>query len=101
MTDKRLDFDQSTPLRKSYFIAPSDKSPRPHLRYDREMIANCIDEVEHQDLDRRHWFEAHNVAPFQVTYDDLTGDTAGVFRGIRVHDHARDHRRTYVLDRML
>jgi LPS sulfotransferase NodH/predicted O-methyltransferase YrrM len=56
--------------------------PKPTLRYDREMIANCIAEIEEQDLAWRRWFKAHKVSPFELTYNDLTKDAAAVVRRI-------------------
>ena len=56
--------------------------PKPTLHYDREMIANCIADIEEQDLAWRRWFKAHKVSPFELTYNELTKDAAGVVRRI-------------------
>jgi trehalose 2-sulfotransferase len=56
--------------------------PKPSLHYDREMIANCLADIEEQDLAWRRWFKAHGVSSFDVTYTDLTKDAAGVVRRI-------------------
>jgi trehalose 2-sulfotransferase len=56
--------------------------PKPTLRYDRDMIANCLADIEEQDLAWRRWFKAHKVSAFDVSYNDLTKDAAGVVRGI-------------------
>jgi LPS sulfotransferase NodH/predicted O-methyltransferase YrrM len=56
--------------------------PKPTLHYDREMIANCIADIEEQDLAWRRWFKAHKVSPFELTYNELTNDAAGVVRRI-------------------
>jgi LPS sulfotransferase NodH/2-polyprenyl-3-methyl-5-hydroxy-6-metoxy-1,4-benzoquinol methylase len=55
-----------------------DTGPKHALRYNREMIAKCLEDVEQQDLAWRRWFEAHDVTPFEVTYDDLIANAAGV-----------------------
>jgi 2-polyprenyl-3-methyl-5-hydroxy-6-metoxy-1,4-benzoquinol methylase len=57
-------------------------SPRPMLRYDRELIAKSMSEVELQDARWLRWFELHNITPFRVTYEDLTADPAAVVRGV-------------------
>ena len=55
-----------------------DTGPKHPLRYDREMIAKCLEDVEQQDLAWLRWFETHGVTPFDVTYHDLIADAAGV-----------------------
>jgi LPS sulfotransferase NodH len=57
-------------------------SPRPTLRYDRELIAKSMSEVELQDARWLRWFELHNITPFRVTYEDLIADPAAVVRGV-------------------
>ncbi len=57
-------------------------APKPTLRYDREMIAHCLIDIEQQDATWRRWFEDHNVTPFQVNYYDLSSDADGVVRSI-------------------
>ena len=59
-----------------------EEGPKPSVRYDREMIANCLADIEQQDLAWRRWFEAHNVVPFELTYNDLTTNPDGVVRSI-------------------
>ncbi len=59
-----------------------EKGPKLPLRYDRDMIANCLATVELQDRNWRKWFAAQNVTPFEVAYTDLTADTAAVVRSI-------------------
>ncbi len=81
-------------LQTCWWTSRVEEGPRPPLRYDREMIAQCLADAELQDLNWRRWFEAHNVTPFQVTYDALTADAAGVVRSIvellGVQNDARD-----------
>jgi trehalose 2-sulfotransferase len=52
------------------------------LQYDREMIANCLEDIMQQDVNWRRWFESHNVTPFEVTYNQVATDAAGVVRGV-------------------
>ena len=52
------------------------------LQYDREMIANCLEDIKQQDLNWRRWFETHNVTPFQVTYNEVATDADRVVRNI-------------------
>jgi len=65
-------------LQTGWWTSRMEKGPPPPLRYDREMIAKCLDEVEGQDSNWHRWFEAHKVAPFPVVYDELTADTERV-----------------------
>jgi LPS sulfotransferase NodH len=57
-------------------------SPRPMLRYDRELIAKSMSEVELQDARWLRWFELHNITPFRVTYEDLIADPAAIVRSV-------------------
>jgi LPS sulfotransferase NodH len=58
------------------------ESERPPAQYDRELIAKCLEEIEQQERKWPQWFEAHNVTPFQVLYEDLIADTPKVVRSI-------------------
>jgi len=58
------------------------ESERPPAQYDRELIEKCLEEVEQQELKWPRWFEAHNIKPFRVLYEDLLADTPKVIRGI-------------------
>lgn len=69
-------------LQSNRWHSRMEGGPKPTLHYDREMIANCLDDIEEQDLAWRRWFKAHEVSPFEVSYNDLTKDAAGVVRGI-------------------
>jgi LPS sulfotransferase NodH len=69
-------------LQTGWWTSRMEEGPKPALRYDRAMISNCLEEVEQQDLNWRHWFETHGVTPLQVTYDDLTANAEGVVRSI-------------------
>jgi LPS sulfotransferase NodH len=69
-------------LQTGWWTSRMEEGPRPPLRYDREMIANCLAEVQQQDLNWRRWLDSHKISPFQVTYNELTADTAGVVHSI-------------------
>jgi len=69
-------------LQTGWWTSRMENGPKPPLQYDREMIANCLEEIEQQDLSWRRWFEAHKVTPFRVTYDDLTTDAEAVVQSI-------------------
>jgi trehalose 2-sulfotransferase len=69
-------------LQTDAWTSRMEEGPKPVMVYDREMIAHCLVDIEQQDVTWRRWFETHNVAPFQVTYDDLTANAAGVVRSI-------------------
>ena len=58
------------------------ESERPPLQYDRQLIAKCLEEVEQQELKWPRWFEAHDIEPFRVVYEDLIADTPKVIRSI-------------------
>jgi LPS sulfotransferase NodH len=81
-------------LQTDWWTSRMEEGPTPALRYDREMIAKCMEDIEQQDLTWRQWFDAHDVRPFQVTYDELTADSASVVRNIvellGVQDDERD-----------
>jgi len=69
-------------LQSNRWHSRMEGGPKPTLHYDPEMIANCLDDIEEQDLAWRRWFKAHEVSPFEVSYNDLTKDAASVVRGI-------------------
>jgi trehalose 2-sulfotransferase len=69
-------------LQSNRWHSRMEGGPKPTLHYDREMIANCIVDIEEQDLAWRRWFKAHKVSPFELTYNELTKDAAGVVRRI-------------------
>ena len=65
-------------LQTNMWTSRMEEEHKPSLNYDRDMISKCLEDIEQQDLTWRQWFQAHNVTPFQVTYDQLTADAAGV-----------------------
>jgi LPS sulfotransferase NodH len=69
-------------LQTNWWSSRMEEGPKPPLQYDRELIAKCLKEVELQDAGWLKWFDAQNVAPFQLTYEDLTADTAGTVSSI-------------------
>jgi trehalose 2-sulfotransferase len=58
------------------------ESERPKPQYDRELIEKCLIEVEQQELKWPRWFEANNITPHRVLYEDLIADTPKVVRSI-------------------
>ena len=69
-------------LQSSQWSSRQQAGPKPPPRYDPELIAKCMEEVELQDANWLRWFETENITPFQVTYEDLTADADGTVRGI-------------------
>jgi LPS sulfotransferase NodH len=51
-------------------------------RYDRALIAKCLEEIEQQETSWLTWFRAHNLEPFKVIYEVLTANTAAVVQDI-------------------
>jgi trehalose 2-sulfotransferase len=60
-------------------LASPDRSA---LRYDREHIARCAQDIERQRLGWLRWFETNKVTPFVVTYEDLTADPGTIVDGV-------------------
>jgi LPS sulfotransferase NodH/2-polyprenyl-3-methyl-5-hydroxy-6-metoxy-1,4-benzoquinol methylase len=58
------------------------ESERPPPQYDRGLIEKCLVEVEQQELRWPRWFEANNITPFRVLYEDLIAATPKVVRSI-------------------
>jgi LPS sulfotransferase NodH len=52
------------------------------LRYDRELISQCLGKHEMQRLGWMRWFEANDINPFVVVYEEMTANPAGVVRSI-------------------
>jgi len=52
------------------------------VRYDRDLISKCLGRLERQRLGWSRWFEANNVQPVVVKYEELSADKAGVIRSI-------------------
>jgi trehalose 2-sulfotransferase len=69
-------------LQTNWWSSRMEQGPRPPLQYDPELIAKCLSEVDLQDAGWQKWFEAHNVAPLHLVYENLTADTAGTVRSI-------------------
>jgi LPS sulfotransferase NodH len=60
------------------------KESRPEaLRYDKDLIAKCLEQNEQQELAWHQWFKDNAITPFHVTYEDLIADTAAVVRHIK------------------
>jgi trehalose 2-sulfotransferase len=50
----------------------------PPLRYDRDLIAQSMREIELKDAGWLRWFETQGITPFRVSYESLTADPDGV-----------------------
>lgn len=46
-------------------------------RYDRELIGRLVTAVEEYEAAWRHWFAAHGIQPYEVTYEQLATDPLG------------------------
>ena len=60
----------------------TEEGPKPVLQYDHDLIARSLIDIEQQDLTWRRWFETQGVTPFEVTYNEITADAAGVVNRI-------------------
>jgi 2-polyprenyl-3-methyl-5-hydroxy-6-metoxy-1,4-benzoquinol methylase len=69
-------------LQTNQWSSQGEKGPKPQLRYDRELIAKSMKEVELQDAGWLNWFKAKNITPFRLTYEDLIDDPAGTVRSV-------------------
>jgi len=66
-------------------------SETPTVRYDREMIATFLGRLERQRLAWRRWFEASNIEPFVVFYEDAIADVVRtVAKILKVENDAAD-----------
>jgi trehalose 2-sulfotransferase len=72
-------------LQTNQWSSQGEKGPKPQLRYDRELIANSMKEVELQDAGWLNWFKANKITPFRLTYEDLLDDPAGTVRSVVEH----------------
>lgn len=52
------------------------------LRYDRDLISQCLGRNELQRLSWQQWFDLHDINPFVVFYEELMAHPAGVVRSI-------------------
>ena len=60
------------------------------LRYDRDLISQCLGKLEMQKLGWQRWFETNDINPFVVVYEEMTADPAGVVRSILEYLHVQD-----------
>jgi trehalose 2-sulfotransferase len=74
-------------LQTNQWSSQGQEGKKPELRYNRELIANAMKEVELQDAGWLNWFKAKNITPFRLTYEDLIADPAGTVQ--RVVEHLR------------
>jgi LPS sulfotransferase NodH/2-polyprenyl-3-methyl-5-hydroxy-6-metoxy-1,4-benzoquinol methylase len=69
-------------LQTNWWSSRMEEGPKPPLEYNRDLIEKCLKEVEAQDTGWQQWFEARNIVPYHVTYEDLTADAGSVVRKI-------------------
>lgn len=62
-------------------VVPGGQAPH----YDEELIAGLVDTIERFEAGWAAWFTAHRVAPYAVTYEQLSADSTGT--AVRVLDH--------------
>ena len=70
---------QAVSMAKAYQTASwtsAMKGNQTASRYDRALIAKCLEEIEQQETSWLRWFEARRIKPFTVTYEQLTADPA-------------------------
>jgi len=53
-----------------------------NLRYDRELISECLGKSEMQRIGWQRWFDARDINPFVVFYEDMMLNPAGVVRSV-------------------
>jgi trehalose 2-sulfotransferase len=72
-------------LQTNQWSSQGQEGKKPELRYNRELIANAMKEVELQDAGWLDWFKANNITPFRLTYEDLLADPAGTVQSVVEH----------------
>jgi trehalose 2-sulfotransferase len=69
-------------LQTNQWSSRGQEGKKPELRYNRELIANAMKEVELQDAGWLNWFKANNITPFRLTYEDLLADPAATVQSV-------------------
>ncbi len=83
-------------LQTNQWSSQGQEGKKPELRYNRELIANAMKEVELQDAGWLNWFKANNITPFRLTYEDLLADPAGTVQRVVEHLGVQDAERDEV-----
>jgi LPS sulfotransferase NodH len=83
-------------LQTNQWSSQAHDGKKPELRYNRELIANAMKEVELQDAGWLNWFKAKNITPFRLTYEDLLADPAGTVQRVVEHLGVQDAERDEV-----
>jgi trehalose 2-sulfotransferase len=60
------------------------------LRYDRDLISQCLGKSEMQRLGWQRWFEARDIKPIVVYYEDMMENPSAVVRSIVEHLDVQD-----------
>jgi LPS sulfotransferase NodH/SAM-dependent methyltransferase len=58
------------------------KADTAKLHYDRDLISKCLGKHEMQRLGWQRWFDANDINPFVVFYEELESNPAGVVRSV-------------------
>ena len=69
-------------IQTNWWSSRMEEGPRPPLKYDRDMISNCLKEIDLQDAGWLRWFDSKKISPHQLVYEDMIADTPGTVRGI-------------------
>jgi trehalose 2-sulfotransferase len=71
-------------LQTNQWLAQAEEKPKgkARLRYDRDLIAKTMKEIELADAAWVRWFEANNINPFRIVYEDLTADPARTVQSV-------------------
>jgi trehalose 2-sulfotransferase len=72
-------------LQTNQWSSQGQEGKKPELRYNRELIANAMKEVELQDAGWLNWFKAKNITPFRLTYEALLDDPTGTVQKVVEH----------------
>jgi hypothetical protein len=64
------------------YARPAGASPSPPPAFDGAAIAGLVRYAEACEAGWRDWFGAHAIKPFQITYEDLTGNLDKAVRDV-------------------
>lgn len=81
-------------LQTKQWVSQQQGTEKAQLRYDRELIAKSMKAIDVLEAGWLRWFEANDIPPFHVTYEDLLADPEATVRSIvellEVQDAERD-----------
>jgi hypothetical protein len=73
-----------------YALADGEQ-PAPPPPFDRDAIARLVRYAEECEAGWRDWFTAHAIAPFEIVYEDMTGDLPMTVRELAAFSALRCH----------